>query len=57
MTVFQSPIEANDVRRNYQLVGAVWMDDRLGHSSQVGLFKQGIRIKECSRRPRRDECG
>jgi hypothetical protein len=45
VTVFQSPAEANDVRRNYQLVGAVWMDDPLGHSSQAGLFKQGIRIR------------
>jgi len=45
VTVFQGPAEVNDVRRNYQLVGAVWMDDPLGHSSQAGLFKQGIRIR------------
>lgn len=43
--IFQLPIHANDVRRNYQLVGAVWMDDPQGHFSQAGLFKEGIRIR------------
>jgi hypothetical protein len=43
---FQIPTEANDVRRNYQLVGAVWMDDPLGgHPPQPGLFKAGMKIK------------
>jgi hypothetical protein len=45
-SIFQNPAEVNDVRRNYQLVGATWMDDPLGgHSSQPGLLKQGIRIR------------